>query len=211
MSEEMVTDANGYFIFEDLMDGQYLVMEEVPDGYYATSAVEVGVTVAAGEEKRVDFLNAPFAQVLGTKWLDLNANGEFDEGEEGLAGVTIHLRDAEGDVVATRVTASDGSYFFAGLKAGSYTVEEIVGDGYVATAPTSVSFDLSAGENKVVDFFNNVLVAGEIVVPPAQTEGGQTLPVTGIEMSLLLLMIGLLILTGASIASYGLIRIKRTN
>ncbi|MDD3717414.1 MAG: SdrD B-like domain-containing protein [Actinomycetota bacterium] len=210
VSEERVTDANGYFVFEALLDGQYMVMEEVPEGYYATSAAQIGVMLGAGEEKRVDFLNAQYASVLGTKWLDLNANGAFDEGEAGLAGVAINLRDAEGDIIATTVSGADGSYAFTGLKAGDYTVEEIVGDGYVATAPVSVSFSLSAGEEKVVDFFNNVQVAGEVVVPPAQIESGQTLPVTGFEVSYLLLMIGLLILTGAFIASYGLLRMART-
>jgi hypothetical protein len=80
----------------------------------------------------------------------------------------------------------------------------------VATAPISVSFILSAGEEKVVDFFNNVQVAAEVVTPPARTEAGQTLPVTGLEMSFLLIMIGLLIPSGAFIASYGLLRMKRT-
>jgi hypothetical protein len=211
--EEMITDNSGYFIFKDLLDGQYMVMEEVPEGYYATSAVEVGVVLEAGEEKRVDFLNAPLAAVLGTKWLDLNANGQFDEGEEGLAGVTIRLLDAEGEVIASTVTAADGSYSFTGLEPGAYSVEEIVPEGYVATSPISVSFTLSAGEEMVVDFHNNVQVAGEVVVPvaPTQPEAGQTLPVTGFEMSFLLILIALMILIGTFIASYGVIRITRTH
>jgi len=206
------TDENGFFIFEELRSGQYLIMEEVPEGYYATGAVEVGVVLEAGEEKRVDFLNAPLATVLGTKWLDLNANGQFDEGEEGLAGVTIRLLDAGGQVIASTVTAADGSYSFTGLEAGEYSVEEIVPDGYVATSPISVTFTLSAGEEMVIDFHNNVQVAGEIVVPvePAQPEAGQTLPVTGFEMSFLLILIALMILTGLFIASYGVVRITRT-
>lgn len=208
---ETMTDENGYYAFEDLLDGQYMVMEAVPEGYYATSAIEVGVLLGAGEEARVDFMNAPYAAVLGTKWLDLNANGLADEGEEGLAGVTINLRDAEGEIIATAISAEDGSYSFEGLMAGDYTVEEIVEDGFVATAPISVSFGLAAGEEKVVDFFNNVLVAGEVVVPPTEVKGEQVLPVTGFEMSYLLILIGLMILTGAFIASYGLIRIKHSS
>jgi len=210
--DSTTTDENGFFIFEELKSGQYMVMEEVPEGYYATSAIEVGIILEAGEEKRVDFLNAPLAAVLGTKWLDLNANGQFDEGEEGLAGVTIRLLDAEGEVIATTVTAADGSYSFTGLEAGEYSVEEVVPDGYVATSPISVSFTLSAGEEMVIDFHNNVQVAGEVIVPvvPAQPEAGQTLPVTGFEMSFLLILIALMILTGTFIASYGVIRITRT-
>ncbi len=208
---EAVSGDDGYFVFEGLLDGQYMVMEEVPEGYYATSALEVGVILEPGEEKRVDFLNASFAAVLGTKWLDLNANGQANEGEEGLAGVTIRLLDSEGEVVATAESAADGSYAFAGLKAGEYTVEEIVPEGYVATSPIAVSFTLSAGEEKVVDFHNNVIVAGEVITPPtpAQPEAQRTLPVTGFEMSYLFVLIGLVILIGAFIASTGLARMVR--
>ncbi|RJP26792.1 MAG: hypothetical protein C4536_15220 [Actinobacteria bacterium] len=214
INEERMTDGNGYFIFEDLLDGQYMVLEEVPDGYYATGAIEVGVNLEAGEEKRVDFLNAPQAAVLGTKWLDLNASGQFDEGEEGLAGVTIRLLDAEGEAIATTLTAAGGSYAFTGLKAGEYTVEEVVPEGYVATSPVSVSFDLSAGEEKVVDFHNNVQVAGEVITPvapiaPAQPEAGQTLPVTGFELTWILILIAAAILIGAFVASFGLVRLTR--
>ncbi len=209
---ETVTDENGYFIFEGLEAGQYMVMEEVPEGYYATSAIEVAVDIEDGEEKRVDFLNAALAAVTGTKWLDLNANAQFDAGEEGLAGVTIQLLDAEGEVIESMVTGEDGSYIFEGLKAGEYSVEEIVPDGYEATAPISVPFSLSPGEVKVIDFFNNVQVAAEVIVPaqPAQPEAQQTLPNTGFEMSWLLIMIGLLMLFGAFIASFGLARLVRT-
>ncbi len=211
IAEERITDSNGYFLFADLEAGEYLVMEEVPEGYYATSPAEVEIMLAAGEEKRADFLNAPLAAVLGTKWLDLNANGQFDEGEKGLAGVTIRLLDEEGEVIAITVTGADGSYAFEGLEAGEYSVEEIVPDGYVATSPVSVSFDLSAGEEMVIDFHNNVQIAAEVVTPvePAQPEAEQTLPVTGFELSWMLLAIGLIILLGAALTSFGLVRLTR--
>ena len=210
IQKETVTDENGYFVFAGLEADRYMVMEEVPDGYYATSAVEVEIEIKNGEEKRVDFLNAALAAVTGTKWLDLNANGQFDAGEEGLAGVTIRLLDAEGKVIDRRITDENGSYSFEGLKAGDYIVEEIVPDGYVATAPIAISFSLSPGEAMVIDFFNNVQIAGEIVTPPAQPGAQQTLPNTGFEMSYLLIMIGLLMLLGAFIASFGVVRLVRT-
>jgi len=42
----------------------------------------------------------------------------------GLAGVTLRLRDANGNVVATTTTNENGFYNFTGLAAGSYSIEE---------------------------------------------------------------------------------------
>ncbi|MEW6552685.1 MAG: SdrD B-like domain-containing protein [Actinomycetota bacterium] len=208
---EAFSDENGLFDFGLLMPGEYHLYEVVPEGWVAVGASEHEITLESGDEEHLVFINQELlASVSGTKWLDLNANGAADEGEEGLAGVAINLRDAEGEIIATTLSAADGSYSFTGLKAGGYTVEEIVGDGYVATAPVSVSFELQAGDEKVVDFFNNVVVAGEVVNPPVQPEAQETLPVTGFEMSYLLIIVGLLILAGAFIASYGLLKMART-
>jgi hypothetical protein len=207
---EAFSDENGLFDFGWLMPGEYHLYEVVPEGWVAVGDTEHEIMLESGDEERFVFMNQKLlASVSGTKWLDLNANGEADEGEEGLAGVTIILRDAEGEIIATTQSAADGTYSFDGLEAGEYTVEEIVGDGYVATAPVSATFDLSAGEQKVVDFFNNVVVGG-IVVPPVQPEVQETLPVTGLEMSYLLAIIALLILAGAFIASYGLLKMTHT-
>ena len=53
------------------------------------------------------------------------ANGVFDSGEPGLAGVTVSLSSGAcptaGQAV-TRVTAGDGTYAFTGLAAGVYCV-----------------------------------------------------------------------------------------
>ncbi|MBC7231049.1 MAG: hypothetical protein H5T74_11750 [Actinobacteria bacterium] len=216
LSEEMSTDAEGRYAFEDLLDGQYLVREEVPAGHYATGVVEVGFVLQAGEERRVDFINAPYAAVTGYKWLDTNANGQFDEGEKGLEGVTIRLLDDGGGVLATLTSASDGSYAFRELRAGAYRVEEVMPEGYVATSPVAVSFSLLPGEEKRVDFHNNVLVAGEVVTPPAQPQQPEqeaqqqgTLPRTGFDVLYFLLIFGALMLAGFIVASVGAARLAR--
>ncbi len=215
--EERITDAGGFYSFEGLLDGQYLVKEEVPEGHYATAAVEVGLFLAAGEERRVDFINAPLAMVAGTKWLDLNANGGFDEGEQGLQGVTVRLYDGGGELLAATTTASDGTYEFRELRGGAYRVEEVVPEGYVATSPVSVSFDLLPGEEKRVDFHNNVAVAGEIVTPPAQPPQPEqqaqqqgTLPRTGFDATYLMMVFGALMLAGLFLVSIGAARSARS-
>lgn len=63
-------------------------------------------------------------------WRDLNGNGIQDAGEPGINGVSVRLKDSTGAVVATSTTTTgpaggDGYYQFAGLCAGSYTVEVV--------------------------------------------------------------------------------------
>lgn len=61
-------------------------------------------------------------------WLDENCSGLQDEGEPGIDGVPVRLRDATGVLVAETVTAPDafgmsGHYEFSDLCEGTYTVE----------------------------------------------------------------------------------------
>ena len=49
-------------------------------------------------------------------------NGTYDDGEPPIAGVTVQLLDAEGDVVAVTTTDEDGRYRFTDLLPGTYTV-----------------------------------------------------------------------------------------
>ena len=62
--------------------------------------------------------------ISGTLWTDADADGFMDGTESGgLAGVTVVLRDAQGDIVATAVTDANGNYAFNNLPDGTYTVD----------------------------------------------------------------------------------------
>jgi hypothetical protein len=81
--------------------------------------------------------------ISGYKYNDANMNGQWDEGEEGLAGWTVNLLDEEGNIVATTVTGEDGSYVFTDAPTGTYTVEEVQQTGWMATGPTSFDVPLT--------------------------------------------------------------------
>ncbi len=55
-------------------------------------------------------------------WLDGNGNGVQEPGEPGLNGVTVELRDEEGNLITTDVTSGDGQYEFINLPPGTYTI-----------------------------------------------------------------------------------------
>ena len=56
-------------------------------------------------------------------WIDADKDGRQGEQEKPLSGVTVDLRDAEGNLIATTTTGSDGRYVFDNLQAGTYQVQ----------------------------------------------------------------------------------------
>jgi hypothetical protein len=64
-------------------------------------------------------------------WYDLDADGVQDAGEPGAAGVTVHLLDALGNVLATTQTDANGNYRFTGLTPGDYRIEVVLPAGQV--------------------------------------------------------------------------------
>jgi hypothetical protein len=65
------------------------------------------------------------SSLSGQLFLDNNGNRVFDFGDQGLGGVTVTLTgtDSLGNAVnLTTTTASDGTYSFKGLEAGTYTI-----------------------------------------------------------------------------------------
>ena len=79
----------------------------------------VGGQEAAGG----DFGFRKLGSLSGTVYADANVNGTLQGGEAGLDGVTLTLKDGDGNVLTTAAGATDGAYSFAGLAPGIYTVE----------------------------------------------------------------------------------------
>lgn len=78
--------------------------------------------------------------ICGFKFDDKNGNGIQDAGEGGLAGWTILLTDAAGNLVASVLTGANGEYCFKGLALGTYTVAEVNQPGWTQTAPASGTY-----------------------------------------------------------------------
>lgn len=85
-------------------------------------------------------------------WLDANADGIQDSGEEGVAGITVRLLTHQGDVLKTAVTDTDGYYLFENLVEGDYRVEFVlpVNAAYAFTEPKQGSdTEKDSNANKV--------------------------------------------------------------
>ncbi len=208
LKTEVVSGADGAYIFKDLPAGDYIVMEVVPQGYYPTSTTSRPVALAAGEARvDIDFLNSPYASISGTKWDDPDQDGVHTSGEAPVPGVTITLSHV-GMVDVTAVTGTDGKYSFGNLEAGVYTVSETLPTGTKNTSPSSVTITLKPGDKASVDFLN-VAVGGEIITPtvdPSTTTGSSQLPYTGMNQLAYYLAAVLLMLLGLFATLLGIFR-----
>jgi len=89
--------------------------------------------------------------VAGTVFFDHDGNGQRDEGDEGLAGVTVVIRGRLYSAVT--ITDEAGYYRFSRMPAGMYRVVEMTSDGYLSTTSDAVRVTLR-GRSRVarVDF-----------------------------------------------------------
>lgn len=161
------TDGQGRYAFGTnlgLMPGTYQVRESQPAGYYSVGAsagkldngTSVGRIVAGNPDilTQVDLLlgdqhatelnfaeNLP-ASISGHTCVVTSGFDCFSSSSEKapLAGVLIELRNASGQVVASQTTGADGTYSFANLHAGIYSLTEttpavlLEGDSKVGTS-----------------------------------------------------------------------------
>ena len=146
VTSRATTLADGSYRFEGLAPGSYALREPTqPAGTLngrtvagkagevvtapgtapsAITAITLGLSeTSAGH----NFGEIPPATVSGQVYADNNNNGSRDGAETGLAGVTITLTGTDDTGAAlplSTATAADGSYSFANLRPGSYTLTE---------------------------------------------------------------------------------------
>ncbi len=154
------TDANGNYQFCGLVpDDYYIVLDTdtLPDNYTVTGqdsgsddTVDSDIN-KSGESPVVTISDSNITDLdagaylekfcLGDYiWEDTNMNGIQDDGESGIADVTITLNETN----ATTTTDENGSYEFCGLEAGDYSItgdKTTLPDGYVITAQNAGSDD----------------------------------------------------------------------
>ena len=108
--------------------------------------------------------------ITGTKYDDLNGNGQRDANEPGLAGWTILLSDANGNPLANTLTDTVGNYSFSNLGPGTLVLSEQQQAGWVQTAPASpgtFTFVTSSGQN-----MNGLDFGNQANHPPVITSNG---------------------------------------
>jgi len=84
--------------------------------------------------------------VSGKVFFDADQNGRFNRGDAGLRGLTVQLLDADGNLIASAITARDGSYSFENVDLGVYRVRLVVPTSWRLTTPTTGPIDMTRGE-----------------------------------------------------------------
>ncbi|HBK05031.1 MAG TPA: hypothetical protein DDZ81_04120 [Acetobacteraceae bacterium] len=159
------TNSSGGYNFTGLAAGVYEVKFIAPTGFSfttqgvganaginssadATTGITAPITLTAGQADH----NVEAGLVLGgsgagasgeignTVWLDTNGDGLDNNGEAGVAGVTVDLLNGTGSsVIATTTTNATGGYQFTGLAAGTYEVQFVAPTGDTFTAQNATS------------------------------------------------------------------------
>lgn len=147
------TAADGTYRFDGLLPGDYSIQEIQPDGFRdgqemlgTVGGIAHGTLGANDQITNIRLMSGQHgvqygfcehlpSSLKGTVYHDRNNNGVQENGEEGIAGVTIRLLNADGapvtimnngvQTVVTAVTDSQGNYHFNNLEAGNYQIQEI--------------------------------------------------------------------------------------
>ncbi len=136
------TDASGIYGFDNLDPGDYFVEFTKPSGFdkaspstpgaasdpsdsdadETTGLTDVTTLVSGENDPTWDAGFYKLASLGDLVWFDLDEDGAQDAGEPGVEGVTVTLKDAGGNTVATTTTDASGAYNFDNLEPGDYTV-----------------------------------------------------------------------------------------
>ncbi len=117
------------------------------DPYFGYGRVDGGRALAAGA-------GASLGSINGFTYSDPNGNGQRDANENSpVPDVTLHLLNAEGQVVDTTTSTADGTYHFDNVTAGNYQLDAEAPAGLYVTTPHPTDIIVGNGEDVTgVDF-----------------------------------------------------------
>ncbi len=141
------TTHNCHYLFTNLLPGTYKVKVDLPQGFeispkdqgsdstdsdFSTTHTTDAILINNGIDKLDVDLGFYTKSAIGDRiWLDSNANGIQDQGEKGVADVTIELLKADGTATGLSTKSdANGNYRFENLLAGDYKVKFTLPSGY---------------------------------------------------------------------------------
>lgn len=99
------------------------LMTAVADMPADWQAAHPGLTATYVDATRDAGLQWRWLSVGDHVWFDADRDGRQDPGEDPVAGAVVHLLAADGSVLATTTTGTDGGYLFDRLDPGTYRIE----------------------------------------------------------------------------------------
>lgn len=142
LTRETVSDKNGRYEFTGVQPGDYKVGVQLGDGlvftypgYSAISAIgsygEAAANVQVHKTTTMRDIGAmPSARINLSFYVDQNLNGSRDAGENGLANVSVTVRQMD-QTVESKQTGTDGTVSFSSLRSGEAQVVCALPHGYI--------------------------------------------------------------------------------
>jgi hypothetical protein len=90
--------------------------------------------------------SAGLGEITGVVWALSPGQQSYDPGDTILAGVTVDLEDASGNILATTTSGADGSYDFSDLNSGTYQVVAVETNPQFDPYNTTGAFSLAPGQ-----------------------------------------------------------------
>ncbi|MFH0864170.1 MAG: SdrD B-like domain-containing protein [Candidatus Gottesmanbacteria bacterium] len=129
---------NGCTTFSNLLPDNYSIIETLqPDWSNTSGGLTQNISLTAGENSTVNFLNFELGDITVCKYNDYNGNGQYEPQDDlPLSNISINLFQAI-NLLDTKSTGLNGCVTFNGLTAGQYRVAEDYNDpdllGYYST------------------------------------------------------------------------------
>ena len=143
-----ITDINGYFKFENMLLGEWVIREEMQPGWEAVTPGELTVTLTDPFKcEQIRFKNM-------TEFACLDVY-KYDDTGAPLPGWTMILEPAYGGEQLTGITDGSGWVRFNKLTPGEYYVTEIVQEGWDPITPIHQYVRVEAtGTCRIMEFYN---------------------------------------------------------
>ena len=183
------TATNGSYNFSDVTPGEYVIVETQPLGFDTVADLDetdpgddfsnisptdnvIPVSIQSGEtDDGNNFVEEPQGIVSGTVTQDIDGD---ESGDTPIAGVIVQLFEdtdgdgiADGPVVATTTTASDGSYSFPNVSSGDYVIVE----SQPAGLGTVTDEDITSPSDDIANSLSNDN-AIPVTITPGETDDG---------------------------------------
>jgi len=173
--ETILTDIDGAFIFDAVIEGNYFVkIESFPNTEFVLGGdSQINNSNGSGSTScfEVDENNQNIELLLGIiplstigdfVWVDKNEDGLQSQDEVGLSDIDLVLFDDSGQQIETATTDQDGKYLFENIRPGNYQIEilNVEADFIVASQINSdekLNSDLKEDAGRyITDFINAV-------------------------------------------------------
>ena len=171
------TNAQGYYFFDNVTDGQYTVFVSAPAGSKVLNTPLGGsgwpVTVAGSVVTGKNFGVTYPGSVTGRLFLDVDGDGVRDDGERAVrpGSVKVAFQGAAGASAVTWAANDDGTFTIAGLPDGKHTLTITPPGGLSAAAGNKVTVTVANGTATLADIALRMTGGSSLAVGDASGGG----------------------------------------